>query len=220
MSLDAVLFDLDGTLVDSEPVWELAVVALAEHLGARVSAPALAATLGVSQRASVRIVFADIGMPLDRASIDAGNELLTAFAKRGFARGVPWRPGAAELLSDVGAAGVPRALVTSADRVLVELALKTVGREHFGAIVCGDEVDGRTKPDPAPYVMAAQRLGVNPAACVAVEDSAPGVVSARLAGCVVVAVPRAGITLQPGPRTVVLESLRGVSVDFLRATVG
>ena len=93
-----------------------------------------------------------------------------------------------DLLAAVRAAGIPTALVTSTRRRLVEVALDTLGRDTFDAVVCGDEVTAN-KPDPAPYRMAAEALGVDIAGCVAIEDSPAGVASAQAAGATVLAVP-------------------------------
>ena len=96
-------------------------------------------------------------------------------------------PGAAELLAEVAAAGLPYALVTGSLRPFVEAVLAATGF-RFPVTVCGDDVPV-TKPDPAPYQLAAKLLDVEPARCVALEDSPNGVASATAAGCLVVAVP-------------------------------
>jgi HAD superfamily hydrolase (TIGR01509 family) len=101
---------------------------------------------------------------------------------------VEWMPGAQRLLAEVAAAGVPRALVSSSRRPVVDAVLDAVGRELLPVTVSGDDVQ-RTKPHPDPYLLAARRLGVDPRACVALEDSATGAASARAAGCVTVVVP-------------------------------
>ena len=101
---------------------------------------------------------------------------------------VHWMPGARRLLEETSAAGVPRALVSSSLRVVVDAVLDAIGREHLPVTVSGDDV-ARTKPHPDPYLLAARTLGVDPAACVALEDSATGATSARAAGCYTVAVP-------------------------------
>ena len=101
---------------------------------------------------------------------------------------VHWMPGARRLLEETSAAGVPRALVSSSLRVVVDAVLDAIGREHLPVTVSGDDV-ARTKPYPDPYLLAARTLGVDPADCVALEDSATGAASARAAGCYTVAVP-------------------------------
>jgi HAD superfamily hydrolase (TIGR01509 family) len=97
-------------------------------------------------------------------------------------------PGARRLLAEVAAAGVPRALVSSSRRPVVDAVLDAVGRELLPVTVSGDDVE-RTKPHPDPYLLAAGMLGVDPHACIALEDSATGATSARAAGCLTIVVP-------------------------------
>ncbi len=197
--LEAVLFDMDGTLVDSEKVWDIGLAELAARYGGALSAAARASMVGTSMADSMEILHADIGQPW-RDPVDSVT-WLEARVFELFGDGLVWRPGARELLAEVRAAGVPTALVTATRRNLVEVALLTIGAANFDIVVCGDEVD-ETKPHPAPYRNAATLLGADPAGCVAIEDSPTGVASARAAGCVVVAVPSevdlsdlAGVTL-------------------------
>jgi HAD superfamily hydrolase (TIGR01509 family) len=128
--------------------------------------------------------------------------------------GLIWKPGARELMAALEAAGVPMALVTATRRHLVEVALVTIGAEHFDAVVAGDDLD-RTKPHPDPYLTAARLVGADITRCVAIEDSPNGVASARAAGCAVLAVPSEveltdlrGVTLRA--------SLDGVDLAYLR----
>jgi HAD superfamily hydrolase (TIGR01509 family) len=97
-------------------------------------------------------------------------------------------PGAEQLLAEAEAAGLPRALVSSSLRVVVDAVLDAIGRDHFAVTVSGDDVE-RLKPFPDPYLLAARGLGVAPEDCVAFEDSETGATSARAAGCVTVVVP-------------------------------
>ncbi|HST64241.1 MAG TPA: HAD family phosphatase, partial [Mycobacteriales bacterium] len=178
-SLAAVLFDMDGTLVDSEPVWDDALRELARWLGGELSADARRATLGTNVEVSVRIVHEDVGRPdADRAL--SGKKLLEEAAQR-FARGLVWRPGARELIDAVRAARIPTALVTNTERSLVEVALGDLVGRLFDVSVAGDEVP-HAKPAPDPYLAAARLLGVDPAATVAIEDSPTGTASAVAAG--------------------------------------
>src|SRR6185503_17658467 len=116
----------------------------------------------------------------------AGSEGGRALARSAGRR--PVRDRARELLAEVRAAGIPTALVTSTGRSLVEVALGTLGRENFDVVVSADDVTA-VKPDPTPYVTAADALGVDARHCVAIEDSPSGVASALAAGCTVLAVP-------------------------------
>src|SRR5699024_6055738 len=112
------------------------------------------------------------------------------------------------------AAGLRAALVTSTERSLTELALHTIGREHFEVTVCGDEVETHNKPDPYPYELAAACLDVPPQQCVVVEDSPPGVAAAVAAGAAVLAVP-CDMPLEPGSGVVLRDSLLGVDAAVL-----
>ena len=118
----------------------------------------------------------------------------------------------------MSAAGIPSALVTSTIRVLTEIALETLGRDSFHVTVCGDEVGGKTKPDPEPYLRACRELGVPPARCVAIEDSPTGVTSALASGAVVIGVP-CEVPLAAADGLVLRESMEGLGVAELTALV-
>jgi HAD superfamily hydrolase (TIGR01509 family) len=209
----AVLFDMDGTLVDSEKVWDVAINELAAHAGGTLSDRARRAMVGSSMDTSMRILHDDLAMPWRDAAADA--VWLSARVHELFAAGLDWRPGAMELLAAVRAAGLPTALVTSTSRKLVEVALDTLGRASFDVVVCGDEVR-RTKPDPDPYLTAARLLGVPIDECVAVEDSPAGVASAHAAGAAVLAVPCA-VAVTPPAGVQLRDTLLGVDLAVLAA---
>lgn len=217
MVLQAVLFDMDGTLVDSEKIWEVGLTELAEHHGRPLSARARRDMIGTNMAESMRILHADLGLPLTAPDMDASVEWLERRVKELFRDGVPWRPGARELLTALRAAEMPLALVTATHRHLVDVALLTIGADNFDAVVAGDEVD-ETKPHPMPYLTAARLVGAEPARCVAIEDSPNGIRSARAAGCAVLAVP-CEIELDPEGVTLV-GSLLDVDLDYLRKLVG
>lgn len=180
--LAAVFFDLDGTLIESEHVWDDALRLLASSRSMEASAPLLARTKGVDVMGAMVLVHEEFGWAEDalRSNVDWVSRQVADT----FRTGVSWRPGAAELLRLLRRAGVPTALVTSTYRDIVEIILDSVGRENFDAVVCGDEV-GAPKPDPEPYLTAARRLDVDIARCVAIEDSLLGAASARASGCAV-----------------------------------
>ncbi len=211
----AVLFDMDGTLVDSEVLWSVALDELAATYGGVLSVAARARMVGTDTPSSMAILHEDLGQPW-RDPVAGGRWLDERMAEL-FARGLAWRPGARALLTEVRATGLPTALVTNTRRMLVDVAMGTLGRHNFDVSVCGDEVT-RAKPDPEPYLTAAAALGIDPASCVAVEDSRSGVASALAAGCGVVAVPMVGPLAHPAPvdaRVLVVESLAGVDVSVL-----
>jgi HAD superfamily hydrolase (TIGR01509 family) len=182
----AVLFDMDGTLVDSEKVWEIALHELAARAGGTLSPAARQAMIGSSMAVSMKILRDDLGQPGRPEAPDV--EWLTNRVLELFGEGLVWRPGAQALLHAVRFAGLPTALVTSTGRKLVEAALDTLGRDNFDVVVCGDEVT-MPKPDPEPYRAAAKLLGVPIEDCVAIEDSPTGVSSALASGAAVLAVP-------------------------------
>jgi HAD superfamily hydrolase (TIGR01509 family) len=210
--LGAVLFDMDGTIVDSEKVWDVGLRELAHRYGGELSAPARTRMIGTSMAESMEILHADIAQPWRDPYLSVS--WLEARVRDLFVDGLVWRPGARELLAAVRADGVPSALVTATRRHLVEVALATIGAHNFDVVVCGDDVE-QTKPHPAPYLTAAARLGVPPARCVAIEDSPTGVASARAAGCVVVAVPCEVALTDPG-EVVMVDSLELLDVATLR----
>ncbi len=211
-SLAAVLFDMDGTLVDSEKVWDIGLDGLAARYGARLSAPARLRMLGTSMAESIGILHDDIGQPWRDPQDSVG--WLEARVNEIYSEGLVWRPGARELLDAVRAAGLPRALVTTTRRSLVRTALATtIGADNFDVIVCGDD-GGPTKPDPYPYRSAARKLGVDVLRCVAIEDSPTGIASARAAGAAVLAVPCA-VAIPASDGVTVVDSLAGIDVNYL-----
>lgn len=211
----AVLWDMDGTLVDSEKLWDIPLFEFAEQLGGELSIAARLSMVGSNMDQTVRLLFAEFGREPDAEEMIRSAEWIRARTMELFDAGLPWRPGAEDALCAVRSASVPTALVTSTERELTEIALRTIGREFFDVTVCGDEVHGHNKPDPEPYLLAARLLGVPPGECVAIEDSSAGVTSAESAGCVVLVVP-CEMPVPGGGRRVLRESLVGVDAEMLR----
>jgi HAD superfamily hydrolase (TIGR01509 family) len=220
-SLQAVLFDMDGTLVDTEGCWGEALSALAHQLGGEVSPSARAATVGTSMATALAILYADLGVQrTERQALE--DSLWVQDTVAGLLAGeLDWRPGARELVAAVRSAGIPAALVTTTPRRLAAGLLRRMdedlGLPAFDVTVCGDEVPAN-KPDPAPYRQAMDALGVDPAGCVAVEDSRVGAASALAAGSAVLGVPSMQ-ALPASPGLVVRDSLAGVGLDQLRAVL-
>ncbi|WP_233526131.1 HAD family hydrolase [Actinomadura spongiicola] len=208
----AVLFDMDGLLIDSERVWLEVESEVMAWLGGEWSRAHQEHLVGGSLSVAVDYMLELTGA--DAPPEEVGRRMLDGMVER-LSACVPMMPGAKDLLAEVRAAGVPAALVSSSHRRLLEPVLDAVGREHFALSVAGDEVT-RTKPDPEPYLTATVRLGADPARCVALEDSPNGVAAAEAAGCVTVAVPSV-LPIPPAPGRVVVASLREVSLATLRA---
>ena len=202
---------MDGTLVDSEKVWDIALRELARRAGGELSDRARHAMIGSNMGQTMRLMRDDLGQPDRPEAPDVA--WLTARVLELFAAGLVWRPGAYELVRSVRAAGLPTALVTSTGRNLVEVALDTLGRDNFDVVVCGDEVRC-PKPDPEPYRAAAELLGVPIEDCVAIEDSPTGVASAVASGAAVLAVP-AELELPPTDGVHLRTTLEGVDPAYL-----
>jgi HAD superfamily hydrolase (TIGR01509 family) len=190
--LEAVLFDMDGTLVETEQFWGEAMFELAGQLGGEMSAEARARTVGTSMRTAMQVLHADLGVQRDEEQLRADGRWVEERTRELMSRGTTWRPGARELVAAVRADGLATALVTTTPRRIAQVVLDEItadlGEDPFDVTVCGDEVPAR-KPDPAPYRQAMAALGVAPETCVAIEDSIAGASSALAAGAVVLGVP-------------------------------
>ncbi|MCA0145521.1 HAD family phosphatase [Blastococcus sp. LR1] len=216
-TLAAVLFDMDGTLVQTEEYWGEALFELAASLGGVMSPEARAATVGTSMRRSMEVLYADLGVERTEEQLLADATWVENRAGELMSAGIPWRPGARELLESVREAGLRTALVTTTPRHLADIVLDSIRRDlegdPFDLTVCGDEVPAR-KPDPAPYLQAAAALGVDRSSCVVVEDSLVGVTSGLGAGMAVLGVP-ALQPVPPAPGLTLVETLAGTDVGTL-----
>lgn len=208
----AVLFDMDGTLVDSERIWDTGIEELAELLGGTLDPQVRARMVGTNEDASVLMLLESLGRPL--AEAPARQLWLRARMKELFAEGVDWKPGAQELLLEARAADVPTALVTSTPRELADIIIAQLGPDNFDITVCGDEVDQR-KPHPEPYHAAAAKLGVDIRRSVVLEDSVSGVGSALASGAVTIAIP-SEVALPVDLEVLRLDTLEGVDLAYLR----
>lgn len=212
----ALLFDMDGTLVDTEPIWHVAEQRILASYG-KVWTPEFGESM--------------LGGPLDRAAqvmatqaeeprVDVMEELLvTSMVALLESSPITWMPGARDLVTAAAELEVPCALVSNSYRSLMNAVLVALlddlGSLPFETTVTADEVRAG-KPDPEPFRVAAARLEARPEDCVVFEDSAVGVAAGLASGARVVAVPSAG-PLDPHPRLVVLESLTGVTPGGLDA---
>ena len=210
----AVLWDMDGTLVDTEPYWMACEHELVDAFGGRWTNDDARSIVGFDLLAAAAELRSRGGVDLPPRQIV---ERLQDGVIARIRHRVPWRPGARRLLAELGELGVPCALVTMSWEPLARAVVDALGPASFRAVVTGDMVTNG-KPHPEPYLEAAARLGVDPVECVAIEDSPTGVASARAAGCVVVAVPNlVEIPVVPGVH--VLPTLKGVTPGELGAIV-
>ena len=213
--MKAVLWDMDGTLVDSEKLWDVSLAALYEKLGGELTPAVRASIVGSVAENTMRIIYTDLGLELDPAAMSESSGWLNDYTEKLFDGGLPWCDGAKELLEALAAEGVPMALVTNTQRALTDKALNSIGRQYFSATVCGDEVP-TGKPAPDPYLRAAALLGLVPEQCLAVEDSVTGTAAAESAGCPVLVVPN-DVEVPGGRRRRHISSLAGLNVADLRA---
>ena len=212
--MKAVLFDMDGTLVDSEKLWEVALQVLYSRLGGELTPAVREATVGGSAESLMQIIYTDLGLNPDADEMAAHSDWLHDYTADLFDGGLPWCDGARELLDTLADSAVPMALVTNTRRALTERALDSIGRHYFAASVCGDEVV-RAKPAPDPYQRAAALLGFDPAQCLAIEDSVTGAASAEDAGCPVLVVPN-DVEVPDSARRRHVTSLLGFNAAGLR----
>ena len=208
----AVLFDMDGTLVDTEELWWQAVDHVAATVGYELTDADLPDVLGRPVAHTADLLRRTTGASTESLAADLHRQ----FASRVAAR-VVVRPGAAELLDRLPSYGIAVGLVSASPRSIVTTVLRTLGPDRFTVVVSADDTE-HTKPAPDPYLLAARLVGAPPAECVAVEDSPAGVRSAEAAGCPVLAVP-SRTPIAPAPGRVVLDSLEQADVSLLRALV-
>jgi HAD superfamily hydrolase (TIGR01509 family) len=210
--LQAVLFDMDGILVNSEPLWFEAESEVMARLGGSWAQGDQQVLVGGSMAVTVAYLLSRAEQSAEPAVVERW--LVDSMARMLASGPLPVMPGARELVAQVAGAGLPYGLVTSSEPEIMDAVLAGFGAA-FPVTVCAADVSA-CKPDPEGYLLAAAKLAVDPRRCVVVEDSPNGVAAAEAAGCLAVAVPdMVGIPAAPG--RVVVSSLRELSLQRLRA---
>jgi HAD superfamily hydrolase (TIGR01509 family) len=208
----AVLWDMDGTLVDTEPYWIEEETLLVTEYGGTWTEEDAHSLVGNELITSANYIRDVGGVPLTAEEII--DRLLARVIDR-VREHMPWRPGARELLAELNAQEVPCALVTMSYQSLAQAVVATLPAESFRTVVAGDDV-ANGKPHPEPYLTAAARLGFPPERCVAIEDSLTGVTSAEAARVPVLAVEHL-VPIPPGPGRTVVTTLKGWTAANLGA---
>ena len=210
----AVLFDMDGTIIDSEPYWLASEQALAaEHNGVWTANDGLD-VIGMSLENSSQVLKDRANVPLETSEIV---DRLTNDVQSQLAKVVPWRPGAKELLLDLRKHKVKTALVTMALSRMAKQVVEAIPFDAFDVIVAGDNVT-RGKPHPEAYEKAAALLGFEPSKCIAFEDSITGLTSAEAAGTYAIGVPNI-IEIPAKPGRILWPTLEGVTYKQLRKLI-
>ena len=210
----AVLFDMDGTIIDSEPYWMASEQALAaEHQGTWTQDDART-IIGLSLDKSAEVFKDRTNVPLETDEIvnRLSNEVQSRLEKV-----IPWRPGAKELLLDLKKHNVKTALVTMSLHRMAKQVVDAIDFDAFDVIVAGDDVT-RGKPHPEAYEKAAALLGFEPKKCIAFEDSSEGLASAEAAGTYAIGIPNF-IEIPAKPGRILWPTLEGVTYKQLRKLI-
>ena len=215
--IDAVIFDLDGVLLQTEELWDEARETLAHDRGARYDKEAQRAMMGMSSPEWSRYMHEELGLPEAPEAISAlvVRELLARYRRE-----LPLIPGAVEAVERL-AQRWPLGLASSSNRELIDAALELSGLDCLLRATVSSEEVARGKPSPDVYLEAARRLEVAPERCAAVEDSHSGIASARAAGMRVIAIPNA--SYPPGEKALaeadlVLPSVRDLTADAIEGS--
>ncbi|HIW96584.1 MAG TPA: phosphoribosyl-ATP diphosphatase [Candidatus Corynebacterium gallistercoris] len=186
--MKAILWDMDGTLVDTEPLWGIATYELGEAMGKPLTEDVRAKTVGATTPTTVQICAEWAGLELSPGKRDEWVQWVYRRVRELLSQELDFRPGIREILSQAESAEMPMALVTNTNRALTDVSLQSIGEEHFAFTLCGDEV-AHGKPAPDIYQEAARRFGVDPDDCLVVEDSSTGMRAGLAAGCRVLGIP-------------------------------
>ncbi len=194
--MKAILWDMDGTLVDSEPLWAIAIYELGEAMGKPLTEEVRLKTVGATTPATVQICADYAGVTLTDEKRDEWVAWVFRRVSQLLSQQLEFRPGIPEILRQAKEAGIGMALVTNTARTLTDVSLQSIGTEHFAFTLCGDEV-AQGKPAPDIYAEAVRRFGLTPDECLVVEDSGAGMQAGLAAGCRVLGIPEQPSTQVP-----------------------
>lgn len=211
----AVLWDMDGTLLDTEPLWGVAMEQFAQRVGTELTPELRMATMGNSSTDALTKVYDAARVPDSGRDFDGDEAWMVQQVLEMFATDLRWRPGALDALTLVGDADIPMVLVTNTIREVADVMLETLGRDRFVATVCGDEVEAG-KPEPHIYRRAAELVGAAAKECLAVEDSPVGAAATYAAGVPAIIIPSA-IPVPPKPTYTFRDTLVGLTLADLAA---
>lgn len=212
MNLEAVLWDMDGTLVRTEELWMTAEQRTMASFGSFWDAQDQAVAVG----GPLDRVVTYMAKRVEQPEQTVGERLVHEIESLMRSQPVPWMPGAFDLHEQLTSLGIGQALVSNSWRELIEVALDEL-HTSFDVIIAGDEVE-RTKPDPLPYTRACELLGADPARTVVLEDSPTGVAAALAAGCRVVGIPHVS-ALPEHEQLTAVRSLAEVTPAMLESLV-
>lgn len=212
--IDAIVFDLDGVIIDSEQVWDEVREGLARERGGRWSEQAQADMMGMSSTEWSRYMHDVVGLPEPPEEIN--REVVVRMLDR-YSHDLPLIDGAVEAVKRL-ADRRPLGVASSSNRELIDRVLEVAGLAPYFRVTVSSEEVGRGKPAPDVYLEAARRLGVEPQHAVAIEDSANGIRSAHAAGMAVVAIPNRAFPPPPdvlAQAAVVLDSIEELDGDVV-----
>lgn len=219
--MSAILWDMDGTLVNTEHLWGRATYGMAAEMGRELTPEVRALTVGGTMEGTIRICAKHAGVPVNPEMIAHWKRWMVSSMEINLSGDLDFRPGVVEIIREAKSEGIPMALVTNTTRHLTDIALRsmyrTIGEDAFAFTLCGDEVPAG-KPAPDIYLEASRRIGVATDECLVVEDSAAGMTAASTAGCRVLGVPLEEGTVVPDSVTA-LSSARPGFEDLGKLTL-
>lgn len=209
----AVLWDMDGTLINTEKLWTLALDDFASQLGYCITYDERRDILGATSEDAIAYIHRRVGYPDTALNRSESKNFLHTRMMALLEDGISWRPGAESILLMLRSAKIPMGLVTNTDRTLTDFILDRIGHDVFNVTICGDEI-AQAKPSGAPYLAAASALNILPDHCLVLEDSLIGVQAGSNAGCRVIGIP-SEMPLPPSAHWESIPSLNGLALDDL-----